>query len=1011
MKTLAVAFDKGVNTVVDRRLAPEGYAAILDDVDLRSGIPRPIRLPEFRSTAPAGTKTMFEFRGTWHYSDTNRTYAAEYVGTEERVYYCEENWYNEGIPQKIVNGTVADLGTIVPEAQPILTAGASNVPQGISVVASGSGAAFQATLYYYYRIAAIINGHVQPPSPYVAYYAATKYEGAKLTWQEVEGCDGYIIYGRTYEGMREIARIGSPITLEYVDLGLVVPSGSYASTYDSQSAISYFYTYKRKVSTMVDEGGPSPVTQVVENAAARIVKRNVLLDGFFDGAVELNNIASAASSVALNVGSITRNGSRTFIGFSTSPDQDVWVKGMKLQIMTSSNEIYEDEQYAFSYPDAIGNPEFTSAVFTADPGFGLDPGTYTWGIVAYRCDNTITTASDTITATTVADGDITLTWPTVPSADGYLIWRKLDTDVLWTQIADVSGDIGNYLDYGTDMGITIATLPSVNYTGNVSTSEKNSKVVVITDRFLDASYPTYSKVMLVATEFTSATIVADGSIIYITGCSNNALNGMHKAKNPDGNTTFYIEEYSLYADLATTILVSTRMYYTFWTLYRTGDTGGEWLKVADIPIEQEEYTDYLSSTDLGGTPSSYYLDEQGNQIVYAMPPKNACSPAVYNSMLFAIAGNTVHWSPSGAPDAFPDAYSKPFPYQPVGLVPYSGSLIVACEDAIYRMDGQSPGLISVHKTKADGCVAPGSISQVGSYIVYLAKRGLMMFTGEDAVCLTENRIPYRMMLQPSIFTGGYTQPSFWWYPTAWSSQYGALLNACGMTIPYEDQSGVINSNNAVIEGINYDVMSFSLLNKYYMFFRSSSTDFQANTCWCVDIAVPERPITTVGIRPLAAFTTALGEAHVLLDNSTPSDRSNIDKLIAAGATFSQTFSPVGAAGTVGRYLFAPVTGEPSPIRVRTHENCCGSPHQRKRFREVLVHGDGTCNVRVYLDGGIVTFPSGNKYAVLTSIDTPGHPRRLLLPVGSWGYSISVEVAGVMDLRLIEINYDPMTSEE
>ena len=41
MKTFKVDFSKGINVVTDRRLVPEGYVVLADNVDIRAGSMRP----------------------------------------------------------------------------------------------------------------------------------------------------------------------------------------------------------------------------------------------------------------------------------------------------------------------------------------------------------------------------------------------------------------------------------------------------------------------------------------------------------------------------------------------------------------------------------------------------------------------------------------------------------------------------------------------------------------------------------------------------------------------------------------------------------------------------------------------------------------------------------------------------------------------------------------------------------------------------------------------------------
>ena len=140
MKTFKVDFSKGINLVTDKRLLPEGYLVLADNIDLRSGSIRPFKMPEpfttFSGGVPSGTTCLWEFKNNWFFSSLYRQYTAEYVSSQSRVYFCETNiggvyGVNHLIPQKIVNGIQAQLGTVVPQVAPIVTASVADSPSNI----------------------------------------------------------------------------------------------------------------------------------------------------------------------------------------------------------------------------------------------------------------------------------------------------------------------------------------------------------------------------------------------------------------------------------------------------------------------------------------------------------------------------------------------------------------------------------------------------------------------------------------------------------------------------------------------------------------------------------------------------------------------------------------------------------------------------------------------------------------------------------------------------------------
>lgn len=186
-------------------------------------------------------------------------------------------------------------------------------------------------------------------------------------------------------------------------------------------------------------------------------------------------------------------------------------------------------------------------------------------------------------------------------------------------------------------------------------------------------------------------------------------------------------------------------------------------------------------------------------------------------------------------------------------------------------------------------------------------------------------------------------------------------------------------------------------------------NFKANTCWCVDFGVQGFPVTTLGMKAIDATVSDLDEAYILVQDNN-GDPTNLESFIQSQAQYNS--NPVlTPPSSIGIYRFNPVYAQNMPIRLRSPEVTADSPHLRKRWRTFLIHGDGTAQIRIYLDGVIITFPNGNTSITVTATEQPTHPRRILLPVGSWGYSISYEIVGDIAIRAIELGYDLMTAEE
>jgi hypothetical protein len=368
--------------------------------------------------------------------------------------------------------------------------------------------------------------------------------------------------------------------------------------------------------------------------------------------------------------------------------------------------------------------------------------------------------------------------------------------------------------------------------------------------------------------------------------------------------------------------------------------------------------------------------------------------------------------------------------------------------------------MSLTQLQADGCIAPFSPRVVGEHIVYLSKRGLMLIRGMDAVCITERFIPYRLLTAPSAFIGGlnpyqsalsvdggasstvysfgidggnatstygfsydgggaYSTKSFWWLTTERTSSYGALLDIGQNQITYLDQFGYVTSKDKPINGVIYEARSFVWQNKYYLYFvNSPSTDFIGNPCWCVDLGIPQLafqlpnyPITTLGFKPSDMHVTSTGECYALLTIDPVNDPYNQSNFIAAESQFNTIVNPQVTTQAQALYRFNPTYGQNVPVRFRTSEVTGDSPQTRKRWREVRLNGIGTCSVRVFIDGALLTTANGNTSNTLVLSESPIHPSRILLPFGSWGYACSIECCGDCTVRLIEFAYDPMAGED
>lgn len=1063
MKTFKVDFSKGINVVTDKRLVPEGYVVLADNVDLRSGSLHPFKFPEsylaIPGGVPANTVCLYEFKGNWFFSTHYRDYTAEYVSAQTRVYFCETNMggtYNPTLlpPQKVVNGIQAGLGSLVPLIAPTVNATTADTPSGFIGTASTTGGNL-ATGQYSYRISAVVAGQILVPSqavivniPQVAGANITTGE-VVLSWNPVQTATGYVVFGRIL-GQEQIMFTLGAGSATVTDTGSNTPAGAFASNYQPLNPLTYVYTYVRDVGTMQDESGPSPQSNPVNSSYVRVVSRNPLNDGLYANAVTYTATLGASAKTASVIGSYSAGKNTTLtLSAALSANDPWWVAGMNLVFgADASNTLY-----TFSIPSPLatplapGNPSLSLGVGT------LVNGTYSYKVAAIRgavtglvagatpATTPASPASGNIVVTTGPTAAVNVSWTGVAGASGYILYRYNGTN--YQQAAIITGNTPSYTDTGA--GTTVVTPPTTNDTGVTMnaisagslaswqnpTASYVGRIIVVTEALAGTfltSIPTSAATVTLAyspiTAFSPTFAGVDQDVFDITAAPSNASLGVATYFNQTfGVAATWLNIYTPASGAGTISLldVPNNGYYKYWNIYRAGDSGTTFAFVTQQPIGVTTFTDTVGTTGLGGSlPTEYPDPDTGGIVIFAQPPVDLRSPHQYNGMTFGISGNSVRWTPTGEPDAWPLEYSQSFPYPPQCLLAHAGGLWIFCEDKIYRMDGFTPGAMGVQDTKADGCIAPYSPRVVGMMLVYLAKRGIMVISNMgEAICVTEHMIPYRLLTQPSSYIGGIMAQSYWWNTTDHLSSYGALLDIGMNPIPAADGYGVVAAKDKPMNSIIWEARSFVWQHKYYLYFSTIPTaEFIGNPCWCVDFGtlqqmyqLANRPITTLGFKPTDVHVSSTGECYALLSIDPTNDPTNQTLLAAAESVFNSAFTPLGSPSAQAVFRFNPSFGQNVPMRVRTSEITAGTPQDRKRWREVRLNGSGTCQMRVFVDGVLWPMANGSTVTNVTLSESPIHPSRVLLPTGSWGYSCSVEFCGDVTVRLIALGYDPMTGDD
>lgn len=293
MKTVRIGFTGGVATIPDKAvMGGDNYVTVADNVDLRSGLPKPIKAPAYDADLTSGTKQIFHYNGRTIASSTRRSYVAGMYGNTERIFYTDSSTK----PMKMVNGVLANLGTGRPLTPPDVTYGASLQPTNIVATAGAAGSGNLSEGVHYYRIAAKIDGCIMPPSGPIS---VSTVAGANvvITWSAITDAEGYVIFGRSQGAERVITELAANICT-WTDGGTSPESGALASSYDSTSSVKYAYSFVRNVEGMIDEGTLSVPSDTINGSLGRTITFDPTVDGFFE-----QNTTSGAYDTAITVSS------------------------------------------------------------------------------------------------------------------------------------------------------------------------------------------------------------------------------------------------------------------------------------------------------------------------------------------------------------------------------------------------------------------------------------------------------------------------------------------------------------------------------------------------------------------------------------------------------------------------------------------------------------------------------------------------------------------------------------
>jgi len=159
-------------------------------------------------------------------------------------------------------------------------------------------------------------------------------------------------------------------------------------------------------------------------------------------------------------------------------------------------------------------------------------------------------------------------------------------------------------------------------------------------------------------------------------------------------------------------------------LYRV-ESSGIYQFVADLPASASSYTDEIFSEQLGRALPSVEWD---------MPdPRMVGLTALPGGILAGFFGNTLCFSESYLPHAWPVGYQLAFSDDIVAIGATSSGLVVATTGQPYLVTGSSPDAMAPIRLDVDQpCVAARSLVDMGEYVLYASPEGLVAAAGGDA---------------------------------------------------------------------------------------------------------------------------------------------------------------------------------------------------------------------------------------------------------------------------------------
>ena len=366
-----------------------------------------------------------------------------------------------------------------------------------------------------------------------------------------------------------------------------------------------------------------------------------------------------------------------------------------------------------------------------------------------------------------------------------------------------------------------------------------------------------------------------------------AVSQLYGKATPISYNTYVIDVYTGRAGSSAVVCTEAAWvphngYIRYRKLYRVGDTS-QFQLVEELNPWEMSYQDNAPASSLGQVlPSSY--TENGVDVLFDVPPLGLEMPTLHGGMLFGIDGHKVRWTPTNQHDAWPDNFYFLFQYKPVAIASFAQALIVLCTDAIYRIEGTEATQLVQIGTGADlGCIAPHSVQVSERGLFYLSRKGVMVFDGTRAECLTDKKVSGDFFIatsspQPVDCPMVATQDS---QAYAWLCQTDGLMG------------GSPNGDTNPPAGVIYAIRSFIHDGRYWLYY-GGDPNYGSNGMVGIDFSAAEMPIITLGLRPIDVHVSRAEECFMLFSGAPPATTVKIISPLPDGELLDQ----IPAAPTV-----------------------------------------------------------------------------------------------------------------